>query len=553
MSSWAPWRNLAGTTLAVAVLALSAGAAITALDAGAAGAAVAARGGNNAYTLSGAVSGTLHDGPTAGCPYGGINTKGFIELTDLVGTTSGIKGVASWSLDINVKKNGTFKFKALPIGDPTAELNVNLKNGNIAKGVADNFFADAGTVTVKGESGSISAPMRQASGGKTLKVVARWACGTTAAAQAVSGSGWKTPVLVAHAAASTAPPQFTGVSCPTASFCAAVDSRGSVALLSDGSWSSPQSIDSTATSDFNDTMGTVSCASGSFCVAGDNLDDVSTYDGSSWSAMHQLNAAVTEATVSFAVSCPTTSFCLAVDGDYNWYTYNGSTWSAAQVIDSNSLEGIVIGEVSCASATFCEAAFGRQTVTFNGQLVGPGHHSDRLRGQRIVDAEHRGAVVRLVDLVCRGRDDIEQPGLPRHLQRHRLGHAADKEDRPRPAGVRLGLVPDHILLHGTRARRLGHLQRVGVGSAPDVLRPGRPDRPRPVVRQCSVLHVGQVLRGSRGQRVRRRLEGLIAPATVERAEILPGFGRQVVDLHGPGEGDGDPDLLQVGRAVGTGA
>jgi hypothetical protein len=171
---------------------------------------------------------------------------------------------------------------------------------------------------------------------------------------------------VAHAAANTAPPQFTSVSCPTTSFCAAVDSKGSVALLHNGTWSSPQSIDATATSDFNDTMGTVSCASASFCVAGDNLDEVYTYDGSSWSSAHQLNAAVTEATVGFAVSCPTTSFCLAVDGDFNWYTYNGSTWSAAQVIDSSTLEGIVIGEVSCASATFCEAAFGRQTVTFNG-------------------------------------------------------------------------------------------------------------------------------------------------------------------------------------------
>jgi hypothetical protein len=139
-----------------------------------------------------------------------------------------------------------------------------------------------------------------------------------------------------------------------------------VSILQGSTWSTPQSIDSTAPSDFNDDMGTVSCASTSFCVAGDDLDEVYTYNGSSWSAAHQLNASVTEATVSFAVSCPTTSFCLAVDGDYNWYAYNGSTWSAAQVIDPNTLEGIVIGEVSCASATFCEAAFGQQTVTFNG-------------------------------------------------------------------------------------------------------------------------------------------------------------------------------------------
>ena len=364
MSSWAQWRRCVGTTLAV--LAVSAGAAITSWAPATAGAAVAPSGGGNTYKLSGAVNGTLSDGPNAGCPYGGINTKGFINLNDLVGSVSGISGVASWSLDVNVKKNGTFKFKALPIGDPNAELSVVLKDGNIDKSVADNFFADGGTVTVKGESGTISATMRQTSGAKTLKLVARWACGSTAAAQAVAGSGWKTPVLVAHAAANAAAPDFTSVSCPTTSFCAAVDSKGSVAILQGSTWSTPQSIDTSATSDFNDAMGTVSCASASFCVAGDDLDDVYTYDGSTWSAAHQLNASVTEATVSFAVSCPTTSFCLAVDGNYNWYAYNGSTWSAAQVIDPNSLEGIVIGEVSCASATFCEAAFGQQTVTYNG-------------------------------------------------------------------------------------------------------------------------------------------------------------------------------------------
>jgi hypothetical protein len=364
MNSWAEWRKFVGTTLAL--LALCAGVAITALVAVPAGAAVASSGGSNTYKLSGAVSGTLRDGPNAGCPYGGINTKGFVELNDLVGSVSGLSGVASFTLDVNVKKNGTFKFKSLPIGDPNAELNVALKDGDIAKSVRDNFTADGGTVTVKGESGSLSATMRQTPSGKTLKLVARWACGSPAAAQAVAGSGWKTPVLVAHAAANTAAPNFTSVSCPTTSFCAAVDSKGGVSILQDSTWSTPQSIDATATSDFNDAMGTVSCASASFCVAGDDLDEVYTYDGSSWSAARQLNSSVTEATVSFAVSCPTTSFCLAVDGDYNWYTYNGSSWSAAQVIDPNTLEGIVIGEVSCASATFCEAAFGRQTVTFNG-------------------------------------------------------------------------------------------------------------------------------------------------------------------------------------------
>ena len=64
----------------------------------------------NTYKLSGAVTGTLSDGPNAGCPYGGINNNGFVDLNDLVGSVSGIKGVASWSLDVTVKKNGTYSF-----------------------------------------------------------------------------------------------------------------------------------------------------------------------------------------------------------------------------------------------------------------------------------------------------------------------------------------------------------------------------------------------------------------------------------------------------------
>src|ERR1019366_8810083 len=109
----------------------------------------------NTYKLSGAVTGTLRDGPDAGCPYGGINNNGFIELNDLVGSVSGIKGVASWRLDVTVKKNGTYSFRSLTGRTPTAILSVDLKGKNITdsiqKGEQDNFFAHGGTVTVKGE------------------------------------------------------------------------------------------------------------------------------------------------------------------------------------------------------------------------------------------------------------------------------------------------------------------------------------------------------------------------------------------------------------------
>jgi hypothetical protein len=196
--------------------------------------------------------------------------------------------------------------------------------------------------------------------------MAQWDCGAPAAAAATAGAGWKDPVLVEHAQAGSSVASFTSVSCPTTSFCAAVDAKGNATLYQGGAWSTPQSIDANPATNFNDAMGTISCASSSFCVAGDDLDDVYTHNGSSWSAVQQLNPSMTSDSVSFAVSCPTTSFCLGVDGDFKYYAFNGSSWSAAQVVDPTTLEGIGLTEVSCASATFCVMAFGKVTATYNG-------------------------------------------------------------------------------------------------------------------------------------------------------------------------------------------
>ncbi|HEY1653329.1 MAG TPA: hypothetical protein VGG09_15700 [Acidimicrobiales bacterium] len=362
----------------VVAMALCAGAMIVALAAPPAGALVApAKGGAaNTYKLSGAVTGTLDDGPTAGCPYGGINNNGFVDLNDLVGSVSGITGVASWSLDVTVKKNGTYSFRALAARTPTAILSVNLKGKNITqsieKGQKDNFFAHGGTVTVKGEAGSIDASMSQI-GGKTLKIVAQWDCGAPAAQAAVSGHGWKLAALVASNKEGSGPgiathtANFSSVSCPTAEFCAAVDDTGNAFTFNGKTWSKGVVVDSTAGTNMNDEFASVSCASSSFCIAGDDLSDVYTFNGSTWSTTaDQLNPSGMSASVSFSVSCPTTSFCMAVDGNTDYYAYNGTSWSQPQVIDSTTLNATTIGEVSCASPTFCEAVYNDHSVTYNG-------------------------------------------------------------------------------------------------------------------------------------------------------------------------------------------
>ena len=75
---------------------------------------------------------------------------------------------------------------------------------------------------------------------------------------------------------------FTGapsaVTCPTARFCVAVDSYGTVLVNNGKSWSSPESIDP-AGGGFT----SVSCPTESFCAAVDENDNAFSYDGSSWS------------------------------------------------------------------------------------------------------------------------------------------------------------------------------------------------------------------------------------------------------------------------------
>jgi hypothetical protein len=366
MSAW----RLAGMTLCACTLVL-------ALATTSVGASVArAKGGAlNTYSLSGAVTGTLHDGANSVCPYGGINNKGFVELTDLVGSTSGIKGVISWSLDVTVKKNGTYTFKALSVGAPTASLDEQFKGsltGSIEKGVQDTFQSHGGTVTVKGDSGSIDATMSQVSG-KSLKLVARWDCGATAAQEAVAGHGWKLASSVTTNKVGTASSSgsssvdLSSVSCPTTTFCAAVDQTGTAFTWNGKAWAKGVAIDSAAASNQNNVLDSVSCASPSFCMAGDDLSDVYRYDGTSWSAADQLNPSETSPSLTFSVSCPTTSFCMAVDGsNANAYTFNGSSWSQPQVIDPDTLDALVNAELSCASAQFCEAVYNDKSVTYNG-------------------------------------------------------------------------------------------------------------------------------------------------------------------------------------------
>jgi uncharacterized Fe-S cluster protein YjdI len=158
------------------------------------------------------------------------------------------------------------------------------------------------------------------------------------------------------------------VSCPTASFCAAVDRFGGALTYNGTSWSPPDQIDP------GHWLYSVSCATASFCVAVDFGGNFLTYNGTSWSSPVAVDAQYGLS----SVSCATASFCVAVDGNGNFLTYNGTSWSSPDEIDPSA--GSVVS-VSCPTASFCAAVDDAGNIfTYNGSSwsspdPNPGHDS----------------------------------------------------------------------------------------------------------------------------------------------------------------------------------
>ncbi len=157
---------------------------------------------------------------------------------------------------------------------------------------------------------------------------------------ALGASGWSSPANIDSTG-------LVSVSCPTASFCAAVDNSG-YALTYDGTkWSAPADVD------LANSLVSVSCPSASFCLAVDAVGNALTYNGSTWSAPASTGAV----NMLTSVSCASASFCAAVTAGGSGtgasaLTYNGSAWSAPAYFN---YQVDAFGSVSCPSASFCVA------------------------------------------------------------------------------------------------------------------------------------------------------------------------------------------------------
>ena len=150
---------------------------------------------------------------------------------------------------------------------------------------------------------------------------------------------------------------FTGVSCPSATFCAVVDQHGNVFVSSNpssGGWTKTGTL---GIGGFSSVSPSISCASTALCA----VADWESSGGKVYTSTEPTNTAATwnGATVApgtglTSIACPSTSFCAAsgISGSvYSSESPTGGTaaWTATPVAPRNS----DLTAISCPTATFC--------------------------------------------------------------------------------------------------------------------------------------------------------------------------------------------------------
>jgi hypothetical protein len=165
---------------------------------------------------------------------------------------------------------------------------------------------------------------------------------------------------------------ITGISCPTATWCQAVDGHGNVITYSNDTWSAPQLVDPGSVADDdvgNGEFDGISCPTTTWCMAVSYLDGYTIYNGTSWSPMVMTPGGIGHGL--HAISCPSPTFCGAeVDnfGDLAFF-HGGSSWSQPSINN-----GIGIGQgstpISC-SGTFCMYVnnYGQSQTSNNGTAL----------------------------------------------------------------------------------------------------------------------------------------------------------------------------------------
>jgi hypothetical protein len=135
---------------------------------------------------------------------------------------------------------------------------------------------------------------------------------------------------------------LVGISCPSATFCAAYDSASDIVMYRDGVWGMPAPVAGEVGG-----IGALSCTSATFCMAGDASGNSLKWNGATWQTI-----AIGDGQ-QWAISCASPTFCGAVDPSGDGSIYNGTRWVYFGEIENDGF--IHLTGVSCPTVGFCYA------------------------------------------------------------------------------------------------------------------------------------------------------------------------------------------------------
>jgi hypothetical protein len=205
--------------------------------------------------------------------------------------------------------------------------------------------ADSGGNAFTYSGGKWSAPRRLSSNGLS------WVSCPTAGFCVATSNG---SVLYTYSGGTWSPPtelfgdngkpaHLTSVSCATATFCMATGNMHAYKYSGGTTWARGVLVES------SNKLVSISCPSAQFCAVVDSAGNAYTYSGSSWSAARRLSS-----TAMTGLSCPTASFCMATS-TATLYAYSGSGWSPSGPLTTADGGPLHLTSVSCATASSCVA------------------------------------------------------------------------------------------------------------------------------------------------------------------------------------------------------
>jgi len=107
-------------------------------------------------------------------------------------------------------------------------------------------------------------------------------------------------------------------------------------------WTAPQPIDSQA------ELWSVSCPTATFCAAVDTAGNAVTYNGSTWTVGAQ---APTGGAGLESISCPNAGLCVAASFGGGVFTLKGGAWKLSVTVSQQQ----TLRAVSCPADSFCAA------------------------------------------------------------------------------------------------------------------------------------------------------------------------------------------------------